>query len=76
MRLYPLRFLSKCFFAITLFLLFAFQLFAQSYSIKGTITDTLNNPLQYINVTIIGTAYGDASDENGNYEISNLKAGT
>jgi iron complex outermembrane receptor protein len=31
--------------------------------------------VQYVNVAIIGTTYGDASDENGRYEITNLKAG-
>ena len=76
MKVYQFRFLIKCFYAVFLFLLFTNQVFAQSYSIKGSITDTLNNPLQYINVAIIGTVYGDASDVNGKYEISNLKAGT
>ncbi|RKY95099.1 MAG: hypothetical protein DRQ01_00650 [Ignavibacteriae bacterium] len=48
---------------------------SQNYSISGTITDTLNNPLQYINVAISGTTFGDASDENGKYEITNLPNG-
>jgi len=64
-------------FSITIALLFLLQsnCFSQSYSINGTITDTLNNPLQYINVAIPGTTFGDASDENGKYEITNLLNG-
>jgi len=60
---------------IFLFLI-TWRVFAQPYSISGTITDTLKNPLQQINVTLVGTIYGDVSDKNGNYEINNLKPGT
>ena len=76
MKAYRFRFFIKCFYTVNFFLILTYQVFAQSYSIKGTITDTLNNPLQYINVAIIGTVYGDASDINGNYEISNLTEGS
>ena len=65
-----------CFNITVLVLLFSAQYYPQGYSIKGIITDTLNNPLQYVNVALIGTAYGDASDAEGKYEISNLSAGT
>ena len=61
-------------FSITAALIFFLQSYclSQNYSISGTITDTLDNPLQYINVAIPGTTFGDASDENGRYEITNL----
>ena len=66
----------KFFYTATAALIYSSQSFSQSYSINGTITDTLNKPVQYVNVAIIGTTFGDASDDNGNYEISNLTAGT
>ena len=67
--------LQKCFYVVTLSLFVTSQCLPQSYSIKGTITDTFNKPVQYVNVAIIGTDYGDASDDNGWYEIPNLRAG-
>jgi len=75
MKIFQFRFSIKCLYIVTFLLIFSNQVFAQSYSIRGTITDTLDNSLQYVNVGIIGTNYGDASDENGNYEISNLHPG-
>jgi outer membrane receptor for ferrienterochelin and colicins len=75
MKIFQFRFSIKCFYIVTFLLIFSNQVFAQSHSIRGTITDTLNNPIQYVNVAVIGTVYGDASDINGYYEISNLKTG-
>jgi iron complex outermembrane receptor protein len=69
------RLLKKCLHAVTLSLIITSLSLPQYYSIKGTITDTLYNPVQYVNVAIIGTTYGDASDDYGKYEISNLKEG-
>ncbi|MDH3269237.1 MAG: TonB-dependent receptor [Ignavibacteria bacterium] len=66
----------NCFYVATLVLLYISESISQSYSITGKITDTLNNPIQYVNVALIGTNLGDASDENGLYEISNLTPGT
>ena len=68
--------LLTTFFITTLVLFNTSQCIAQNYSITGKITDTLNNPIEYVNVALIGTTYGDASDVNGIYEISNLDAGT
>ena len=68
--------LQKCFYAVALSIIFICQSLPQSYSIKGNITDTLNVPLPYINVVVPGTTFGDASDENGNYKITNLPNGT
>ncbi len=77
MKVLQIRFLlQKCIYTAALALFLTSHSLPQSYSIKGTITDTLNNPLHYVNVTIIGTGYGNASDINGRYEISNLNAGT
>jgi len=70
-KYYLLRFV----YGFTLILIYTSQNHPQSYSITGKITDTLNKPIQYVNVAVIGTTLGDASDENGFYEISNLSPG-
>lgn len=67
---------SKYLYTAVLVICFTSLNFPQRYFIRGVITDTLDNPLQYVNVALIGTAYGDASDSEGKYEISNLTAGT
>jgi len=63
-------------YSFTLLLLYASPSHSQSYSIEGRITDSRNKPVQYANVVLIGTSLGDASDENGLFEISNLTPGT
>jgi iron complex outermembrane receptor protein len=50
-------------------------LIAQTYSISGTITDLKLKPIQGVNVVILNTNIGAASDHNGNYRISDLKTG-
>jgi hypothetical protein len=40
--------------------------------IVGTITDTLNHPIELANITIQGTNAGSSSDENGRYRIKVL----
>ena len=45
-------------------------------SVQGTVTDaTTNEALIGVNVIVVGTASGAASDFDGNYTISNLRAG-
>ncbi|MCZ6701661.1 MAG: TonB-dependent receptor plug domain-containing protein, partial [Ignavibacteria bacterium] len=68
--------LQKFIYTAALALLITSQSISQSYSIKGTITDTLSRPLPDINIAIPGTTFGDASDEDGKYEITNLTNGT
>ena len=51
-------------------------LFGQQSSIKGKVTDGSNNsPLIGANVILEGTNLGAATDDKGQYEIKNLKAG-
>ena len=69
-------FLFRSAYSFTLLLFYASQTHSQSYSIRGRITDIRNEPIQYANVFLLGTTLGDASDENGFYEISNLTPGT
>jgi len=58
-------FTIKCLLTTAIIIILQSYTFSQNYSISGMITDTLNNPLQYINAAIPGTTFGDASDENG-----------
>ncbi len=58
---------------ILLSLLPVCHIFAQNYSISGIVTDSLENPLQHVNIIIEETGYGAASDENGSYKIDDLE---
>ncbi len=52
-------------------------LLAQKYTLSGTVTSTESGEkLVGANVYVKGTTMGAASDENGNYKIPSLKAGT
>ena len=51
-------------------------MFSQAYSVSGIVTDSTENPLPGVNIILVGTNYGAASDINGKYEISNIKSGT
>lgn len=48
---------------------------AQKGTIKGTITDEKNAPVQFMNVLVEGTTNGTVTDENGKFELS-LEPGT
>jgi iron complex outermembrane receptor protein len=60
---------------LLLLLILTNDITAQNYSILGRVTDTELNPIIGVNVIISSTSLGDATDENGNYEISNLLPG-
>jgi len=51
----------------TIALLCAFASFSQ---IKGTVTDTKNNPLPFVNIFIDNTYRGTTSNEEGNYDLN------
>ena len=53
-------------------LLFSVNILAQSFELKGTVTDTLGNPLSGVNIVVIGKDIGAASDYEGNYSIKNI----
>ncbi len=67
---------------ITLLLVFAFGAFsstimAQTSIISGTVTDAENDePIPQVNVFIVDLQIGDATDFDGQYEISNVTHGT
>ncbi len=48
------------------------QTAAQSFSIRGKVTDSNNDPLFGVNIILTGTKTGTSSDEKGNYIIENL----
>lgn len=50
-------------------LLFTVAIFAQSYQVTGKVTDTDNQPLPGVSVTIEGTSRGTSTDFNGEYAI-------
>jgi iron complex outermembrane receptor protein len=61
------------------YILFSFipfnVLLSQVYNVTGRITDSTDSPLPGVNVIILGTNFGSASDINGDYKILNLKSG-
>jgi hypothetical protein len=58
------------------FLLANLQLYAQTASIRGAITDALTNEqIIFANVLVLNTDKGTTTDENGNYEITGLAPG-
>ena len=67
--------MKKIIYPIIIFALFS-QLFAQSGSITGLITDAENNDLLIgANVIVKGTSMGAATDVTGNYNILNVPVG-
>ncbi len=62
--------------SIILFIIISVEsAFAQDYSITGTVTDSSNNPLAGVNIILLNTGYGAATNSIGKYEIKKLKPG-
>ena len=51
------------------------QLAAQQSSIQGRVLDENDEPLTGVNIYLEGTVLGAASDQNGNYRITQVQAG-
>ncbi|MGB5529130.1 MAG: TonB-dependent receptor [Ignavibacteriaceae bacterium] len=49
---------------------------AQTYSIRGKVVDSNSKPILGVNMVLINTSFGAATDEAGNYEIVDIPAGT
>jgi iron complex outermembrane receptor protein len=60
---------SKKRFILGIFSLFTVAIFAQSYQVTGKVTDSDNQPLPGVSVTIEGTSRGTSTDFNGDYAI-------
>ncbi|MBL4939566.1 MAG: TonB-dependent receptor [Lutibacter sp.] len=54
---------------LAIFSLFTMAIYAQSYQVTGTVTDTDNQPLPGVSVTIEGTSRGTTTDFDGKYTI-------
>jgi hypothetical protein len=61
----------------TIILLSQSVIFAGGGEITGRVTDkATDEPLPFANIIILGINYGAATDENGNYRISQIPPGT
>ncbi|WPR75569.1 TonB-dependent receptor [Algoriphagus sp. NG3] len=60
----------------SLFFLCVSSAFAQSASIKGYVTTSDDQPMEFVNVGIKGLTKGNATDRNGFFEIKNITPGT
>ncbi|MCJ7553939.1 MAG: carboxypeptidase-like regulatory domain-containing protein, partial [Ignavibacteriaceae bacterium] len=61
-------------YSISVFVLFQIQLFSQTGSIKGKITDG-KNPVPFVNVIFLNTALGAGSEQDGTYQLKNIPVG-
>ena len=69
--------MMKIYKTLVLMLMLSSALFAQNYSISGTVTSTESGEkLVGANVYVKGTSLGAATDVDGNYTIAAVKAGT
>ena len=73
-----MRFLLQSIFtSLLIFLLFTININAQSGKIAGkTIDASTGEPLPFVNIIIMGTSMGAASDANGEYYIINVPPAT
>jgi TonB-linked SusC/RagA family outer membrane protein len=62
-------------FSLLIFLLSGFIAAGQGKPIRGTVTDEKGNPLPGVTLTIKGTTSATTTNEQGQYELSNLKEG-
>jgi len=60
---------SKKQFILGIFSLFTIAIYAQSYQVTGKVTDSENQPLPGVSVTIEGTSRGTTTDFDGKYAI-------
>lgn len=59
-----------------LFLCFVLKVFAVEYQIKGTVIDkSTRQPLEFVNVLVMGLGIGASTDSNGNFTITQVPPG-
>jgi outer membrane receptor for ferrienterochelin and colicins len=61
---------------LLILMLFSEHLFAQTFSVSGKVTDSLNNPLLRVNIVVLENGKGAATNLDGEYIIENLSPGT
>lgn len=58
------------------FLCFVLKVFAVEYQIKGTVIDkSTRQPLEFVNVLVVGLGIGASTDSNGNFTITQVPPG-
>ncbi|WP_290660528.1 TonB-dependent receptor [Ignavibacterium sp.] len=65
--------MRKIFF--TYMLIFSAVVFPQTFEITGRVTDPEFTPIPIVNVYLVNTTFGDATDEKGYFQIKNIPAG-
>ena len=62
---------------ITILLAFQINAFAQQYgTIQGKVIDkTTRQPIPYANIVLVGTNYGTATDQKGEFKLKNIPIG-
>ncbi len=59
-----------------LFLCFVLKVFAVEYQIKGSVIDkSTRQPLEFVNVLVVGLGIGASTDSNGNFTITQVPPG-
>ncbi len=53
----------------------AINVSAQNGVLKGKVTST-SGPIPYVTVTLAGTTYTNTTDDNGDYQLKNIKPGS
>lgn len=56
-------------------LIFSAVVFPQTFEITGRVTDPEFTPIPIVNVYLVNTTFGDATDEKGYFQIKNIPAG-
>lgn len=68
--------MNKRIFSGILLLFIAVAVMAQNYQIKGTvISKTTHEPLEFVNVLVVGLNIGASTDVNGNFTINSVPPG-
>ena len=67
--------MKKVYLSCLLLLIGISNTIAQSGTITGTVTDDKGAPLQYVNVSLEGTAKGSTTNKSGVYQINNVAPG-
>jgi hypothetical protein len=62
----------KFLFSILLAFAFPFILFAQNSTLRGTVLDDVNNPVQNASVELEGTTFNATTDSSGSFSLSNV----
>ncbi|MDO8548884.1 MAG: TonB-dependent receptor, partial [Ignavibacteria bacterium] len=67
--------MKKILFILIIGIYFSVTSFAQTFSISGKVTDTLNNHLPNVNIIVLETNIGTTANFNGEYVIEKLPPG-